>query len=92
MLRLILLIHFVVWALWLVNKGNIKKNISYFQSCPWDTNLREMRIDCHLAMGETAKAITDLRATTKLISDNTESYLKLSKLHYLMGEGNESLK
>ncbi|XP_065569904.1 dnaJ homolog subfamily C member 3-like [Artemia franciscana] len=60
-------------------------------SCPWDTNLREMRIDCHLAMGETAKAITDLRATTKLISDNTESYLKLSKLHYLMGEGNESL-
>ena len=32
------------------------------------------------------------RPTLKLIPDNTEGYYKISLLHYLLGEADESLK
>ena len=58
---------------------------------PWDCKLREMRSNAYEKMGDIVNAISDLRATTKMRSDNTDGYLKLSKLHYDLGEAEESL-
>lgn len=58
---------------------------------PWDVKLREMRSTAYEKLGDLMNAISDLRATTKMRSDNTEGYLKLSKLHYDLGESEESL-
>ena len=73
----------------------IFNTISYsllLQSCPWDISLREMRSECYLANGEASKAISDLKAATKLMSDNTVAFMKLSKLYYMLGDPEESLK
>lgn len=51
-----------------------------------------MRSECYLAIGEASKAISDLKAATKLMSDNTAAFMKLSKLYYGLGEPEESLK
>lgn len=59
--------------------------------CPWDLELREMRANCYLAIGDNFKAISDIRSTTKLLSDNTDAYLKLSLIHYQMGDAEDSL-
>ena len=61
------------------------------ETCPWDITLREMRSDSFLALGESQKAISDLKAATKLMSDNTAAFIKLSKLYYTLGEPEESL-
>ncbi len=58
---------------------------------PWDCKLREMRSNAYEKLGDIVNAISDLRATTKMRSDNTEGYFKLSKLHYDLGEAEESL-
>lgn len=59
--------------------------------CPWDPHLREMRAEGFIQLGDLVKAISDIKPTTKLRSDNTEAYLKLSSLHYELGEAEESL-
>ncbi|GFO28329.1 Dnaj homolog subfamily c member 3-like [Plakobranchus ocellatus] len=59
--------------------------------CPWDTTLREMRAEAYEAMGELFKAISDIRPTAKLIPDNQQAFLRMSLLHYRMGEEEESL-
>ncbi|CAH1782195.1 unnamed protein product [Owenia fusiformis] len=59
--------------------------------CPWYAELREIRAECYIAQGDLFKATSDIRTTTKLINDNTDGYYKLSKLHYDMGEADESL-
>jgi DnaJ family protein C protein 3 len=59
--------------------------------CPWDANLRELRAEAYIAQGELFKAISDIRPTAKLVPDNTKAYLRLSLLHYQMGEEDESL-
>jgi len=61
------------------------------ETCPWDISLREMRSECYLSLGEHTKAISDLKAATKLMSDNTDAYMKLSKLYYALGEPEDSL-
>ncbi|XP_076324842.1 dnaJ homolog subfamily C member P58IPK isoform X1 [Tachypleus tridentatus] len=61
------------------------------QVCPWDGKLREMRAGCYEALNDLVNAIGDLRSATKMRSDNTEGYLKLSQLHYKLGEVDESL-
>ncbi|CAG2113633.1 unnamed protein product [Medioppia subpectinata] len=58
---------------------------------PWDCKLREMRSNAYERLGDIVNAISDLRATTKMRSDNTDGYLKLSKLHFDLGEADESL-
>ncbi|XP_013387909.1 dnaJ homolog subfamily C member 3 [Lingula anatina] len=58
---------------------------------PWDADLRELRAESYIAQGNYFKASGDLRTTTKLVSDNTEGYYKLSNLHYDMGEAEEAL-
>ena len=58
---------------------------------PWDVKLREMRSQAYEKLGDLVSAIGDLRASTKMRSDNTDGYLKLSKLYYEIGEPEESL-
>lgn len=58
---------------------------------PWDSKLREMRSQAFEKTGDLVSAIGDLRATTKMRADNTDGYLKLSKLYYDLGEPEESL-
>ncbi|XP_059081547.1 dnaJ homolog subfamily C member 3-like [Tigriopus californicus] len=59
---------------------------------PWDPTLRELRADAYMGSGNVIHAISDIRATTKLRSDDTTGYYKLSQLHYQLGEAEESLK
>merc|ERR1719219_287966 len=59
---------------------------------PWDAQLREMRADAYLGVGNTMNAISEMRAMTKLTNDNTEGFFKLSTMHYQLGEGDESLQ
>ncbi|KAI1280664.1 DnaJ -like protein subfamily C member 3 [Halotydeus destructor] len=58
---------------------------------PWDVKLREMRAQAFEKLGDIMSAIGDLRSTTKMRADNTDGFLKLSKLHYELGEPDESL-
>ncbi|XP_074601971.1 dnaJ homolog subfamily C member P58IPK [Brevipalpus obovatus] len=58
---------------------------------PWDSKLREMRSECFEKIGDFFNAISDLQATTKMNNDDTDGFLKLSKLHYEIGDVEESL-
>lgn len=57
----------------------------------WDVSLRAMRAQAHEESGDLMSAIVDLRVTTKMRSDDTDGFLKLSRLHYRVGEAEESL-
>uniref|UniRef100_A0A3Q4FY86 DnaJ (Hsp40) homolog, subfamily C, member 3b n=1 Tax=Neolamprologus brichardi TaxID=32507 RepID=A0A3Q4FY86_NEOBR len=58
---------------------------------PWDPESRELRAECYIRMGDPQKAIQDLTPTTRLRNDNRAAFLKLSKLHYSLGDHHESL-
>lgn len=60
--------------------------------CPWAAELRERRAECYEALENYISAISDVRSTTKLQSDNTQGFFKLATLHYRLGEVTESLK
>uniref|UniRef100_A0A0L8H4S7 Uncharacterized protein n=1 Tax=Octopus bimaculoides TaxID=37653 RepID=A0A0L8H4S7_OCTBM len=60
--------------------------------CPWSPELKEIRSECYIALGDLLKAIHDIRPTTKLRNDNTAAFLKLSLLHYQLGEADDSLR
>ncbi|XP_063069395.1 dnaJ homolog subfamily C member 3a [Engraulis encrasicolus] len=61
------------------------------ETCAWDVDSRDMRAECFIQMGEMAKAITDLKATSKLRSDNTQAFYKLSSIYYHLGDHQTSL-
>ena len=61
------------------------------QHCHSYTELREMRAESYVALGELGKATGELRQTVKMTPDNTKGYLRLSLLHYQMGEEDDSL-
>lgn len=61
------------------------------ERCPWDPSLHETRAECYIQMGEYYKAISDIRPTTSLRSDNRPAYYKMSELYYKLGEAEESL-
>lgn len=60
--------------------------------CPWSSNLRERRAEIYLILGDYMSAISDIRSTTKLLSDNTEGFFKLSTWLYRLGQVDEALK
>lgn len=60
-------------------------------NCPWSTQVRELRADSYLKSGDLSKAVNDLKATAKLIPDNTQAYLKISQLLYTIGDADDSL-
>jgi DnaJ family protein C protein 3 len=61
------------------------------EHCPWAIRLRELRADSYLKLGDTLKAVNDLKATAKLIPDNTQAYRQISLLLYSMGDAEDSL-
>ncbi|KAG8035222.1 hypothetical protein G9C98_001712 [Cotesia typhae] len=64
---------------------------STIESCPWNAELRELRAECHVANKDYMNAVADFHSATKLLSDNTEGLLKLSKFLYRLGHVSESL-
>ncbi|OBS76539.1 hypothetical protein A6R68_17014, partial [Neotoma lepida] len=59
--------------------------------CVWDAELRELRAECFIKEGEPRKAISDLKASSKLKNDNTEAFYKISTLYYQLGDHELSL-
>ncbi|XP_006639060.2 dnaJ homolog subfamily C isoform X1 [Lepisosteus oculatus] len=59
--------------------------------CVWDVSLRELRANCFIQMGEMGKAISDLKAASKLKNDNTDAFYKLSTIYYKLGDHEMSL-
>ena len=51
-----------------------------------------MRSDCYIELHEYFKAINDIKATTKLVGDNTAAFYRISDLHYQLGEADDSLR
>lgn len=66
--------------------------VHLLQTCIWDVTSREMRAECFIQMGEMGKAISDLKAASKLKSDNTQAFYKLSTIYYNLGDHEMSLK
>ncbi|XP_078118092.1 dnaJ homolog subfamily C [Sander vitreus] len=61
------------------------------ETCVWDVTSREIRAECFIQMGEMGKAISDLKAASKLKSDNTQAFYKLSTIYYNLGDHEMSL-
>lgn len=61
------------------------------ETCVWDVTSREMRAECFIQMGDMGKAISDLKAASKLKSDNTQAFYKLSTIYYNLGDHEMSL-
>ncbi|XP_028132043.2 dnaJ homolog subfamily C member 3 [Diabrotica virgifera virgifera] len=59
---------------------------------PWASDLYEFRSELHMLNGDEVAAISDIRSATKLQSDNTDGFFKLSKLLYKAGQATEALK
>lgn len=66
--------------------------LSVLQLSPWDPESRELRAECYIRLGEPRKAIMDLTPATRLRADNRAAFLKLSQLHYSLGDHHDSLK
>lgn len=61
------------------------------ETCVWDVSSRELRAECFIQLGEMGKAISDLKATSKLKNDNTKAFYTLSTIYYNMGDHEMSL-
>ncbi|KAM8856456.1 dnaJ homolog subfamily C [Spinachia spinachia] len=61
------------------------------ETCVWDVASREMRAECFILMGEMGKAVSDLKAASKLKNDNTLAFYKLSTIYYNLGDHEMSL-
>ncbi|XP_077436160.1 dnaJ homolog subfamily C [Vanacampus margaritifer] len=61
------------------------------ETCVWDVSSREMRADCFVQMGQMGKAISDLKALSKLRNDNTHAFYQLSTIYYNLGDHEMSL-
>nr|CAH7761669.1 unnamed protein product [Callosobruchus chinensis] len=59
---------------------------------PWASELYEFRSELHMLNGDDIAAISDIKAATKLQSDNTSGYLKLAQMLYKAGHATEALK
>lgn len=59
---------------------------------PWSKELREMRADSHIAVGDVLSAVSDLRSVNRLTQDSTDGYFKLSHLLYQIGHATDALK
>lgn len=64
----------------------------FLKVCVWDAELRELRAECFIKEGEPRKAISDLKAASKLKNDNTEAFYKISTLYYQLGDHELSLR
>lgn len=72
--------------------GAVQQITRILEICPWSSDLREQRAESHRYLGDYMSAISDIRSTTKLLSDNTEGFFKLSTWLYRLGQVEEALK
>lgn len=70
----------------------VRAGVYLLQTCVWDASSREMRAECYIQMGEMGKAVSDLKAASKLKNDNTQAFYKLSTIYYNLGDHEMSLK
>lgn len=79
-----------------VNNGDynaaVRQLTQIIEVCPWSPNLREHRAENYIILGDYISAISDIRSTTKLLSDNTEGFFKLSSWLYRLGQVEDALK
>uniref|UniRef100_A0AAR2L6L4 DnaJ homolog subfamily C member 3 n=1 Tax=Pygocentrus nattereri TaxID=42514 RepID=A0AAR2L6L4_PYGNA len=77
----------------LLKQGKLDEAESDFKkvTCQWDVDCREMRAECFIQLGEMGKAISDLKAASKLRNDNTQAFYKLSTIYYNLGDHEMSL-
>ncbi|KAM9486117.1 dnaJ homolog subfamily C [Clarias gariepinus] len=61
------------------------------ETCVWDVYSRELRAECFIQLGEMGKAISDLKAASKLKNDNTQAFYQLSTIYYNLGDHEMSL-
>ncbi|XP_030641893.1 dnaJ homolog subfamily C [Chanos chanos] len=61
------------------------------ETCVWDADSRELRAECFIQLDEMGKAISDLKAASKLRNDNTQAFYKLSTIYYNLGDHEMSL-
>jgi DnaJ family protein C protein 3 len=73
-----------------INAINLLSEV--LETSPWAAQLYELRSEMHMANGDEMAAVSDIRSATKLQSDNTEGYYKLSQLLYTLGHATDSLK
>lgn len=59
---------------------------------PWSADLFEVRADMHLKNGDILAAVADIRASTKLQTDNTAGFYTLATLLYELGHATDALK
>lgn len=85
-----------VYILDAVNNNNhhhaIQMITQSLEISPWSKELREMRADSYVAVGDVLSAIPDMRSVNRLTQDSTEGYYKLSHLLYQLGHVTDSLK
>uniref|UniRef100_A0AAY4DGT7 DnaJ homolog subfamily C member 3 n=1 Tax=Denticeps clupeoides TaxID=299321 RepID=A0AAY4DGT7_9TELE len=77
----------------LLKQGRLEDAESDFKkvTCIWDVESRELRAECFIQLGEMGKAISDLKAASKLRNDNTQAFYKLSTIYYNLGDHEMSL-
>ncbi|XP_078258952.1 dnaJ homolog subfamily C [Rhinoraja longicauda] len=61
------------------------------ETCVWDSELRELRAECYIQLDESGKAISDLKAASKLKYDNTDAFYRISIIYYHLGDHELSL-
>lgn len=59
---------------------------------PWASELYELRSEIHMENNDVLSAVSDIKAATKLLSDNVQGYFKLSTLLYQLGQATDALK
>jgi DnaJ family protein C protein 3 len=53
--------------------------------------MHERRSECFLSIHDYLKAISDLKALSKLVPDNTDAYYRISEISYALGDAETGL-
>jgi DnaJ family protein C protein 3 len=60
--------------------------------CSWSSYLRKLRAKCRIQTKDYVGAVSDIKSSTKLTTDNTEGFYELANLLYTLGQVQDSLK
>lgn len=78
------------------NEGNYPMAVhlltQVIEVCPWAHEIRQLRAESHIKNGELMAAISDIRSATRLQTDFTQGYFRLSTLLYELGHATDALK
>lgn len=78
------------------NQGNYQQAVNLLthviETCPWAHEIRQLRAESHIKNNDILAAISDIRSATRLQTDFTQGYFRLSTLLYELGHASDSLK